>query len=215
MEKKLYIFSDISYEILKKKILNIVQVRNENIFHDWFNFDYKIDKSNEKFLTNLIVNNKYNIDFYSEFQLQLYFIIPLLHKIYFYGNNYREWFQEEISAVINNNKLKGVLDFMVASGTDEPEKPYFFIQEFKKSAPIPKHPRGQLLAQMACAIEKNKTINMRGAYNIGKYWNFVVLEKISPSKYQYHESESFDVLKINDLKKIFKILKAVKHKYCK
>ncbi len=215
MEKKSYIFSDISYEILKKKILNIVQVRNENIFHDWFNFDYKIDKSNEKFLTNLIVNNKYNIDFYSEFQLQLYFIIPLLHKIYFYGNNYREWFQEEISAVINNNKLKGVLDFMVASGTDEPEKPYFFIQEFKKSAPIPKHPRGQLLAQMACAIEKNKTINMRGAYNIGKYWNFVVLEKISPSKYQYHESESFDVLKINDLKKIFKILKAVKHKYCK
>ena len=215
MEKKLYIFSDISYEILKKKILNIVQVRNENIFHDWFNFDCKIDKSNEKFLTNLIVNNKYNIDFYSEFQLQLYFIIPLLHKIYFYGNNYREWFQEEISAVINNNKLKGVLDFMVASGTDEPEKPYFFIQEFKKSAPIPKHPRGQLLAQMACAIEKNKTINMRGAYNIGKYWNFVVLEKISPSKYQYHESESFDVLKINDLKKIFKILKAVKHKYCK
>ncbi len=143
-------------------------------------------------------------------------ILLILIKIFdFYGENYREWFQEKISASINNNKLKGILDFMVASGTDEPEKPYFFIQEFKKSAPIPKHPIGQLLAQMAVAIENNKTINMRGAYNIGRFWFFVVLEKIDASKYQYHESESFDVLKINDLKKIFKILKAVKHKYCK
>ncbi|OQX98367.1 MAG: hypothetical protein B6I24_05500 [Bacteroidetes bacterium 4572_128] len=53
MEKKLYIFSDISYEILKKKILNIVQVRNENIFHDWFNFDYFF-KIHPKILTFLI-----------------------------------------------------------------------------------------------------------------------------------------------------------------
>ncbi len=72
---------------------------------------------------------------------------------------------------------------------------------------------GQLLAQMAVAIENNKGKEMRGAYNIGRFWFFVVLEKIGESKYQYHESESFDALKINDLKKIFINLKAVKHKY--
>ena len=214
MEKNYIKFSDISYKILKE-IIEIKQVRSREIFNEWFNFKFEVNKYDEKFLIRLIKLNEYNIDFYNEYQLFAHFINPILKLVDFYGENYREWFQEKISASINNNKLKGILDFMVASGTDEPEKPYFFIQEFKKSAPIPKHPIGQLLAQMAVAIENNKTINMRGAYNIGRFWFFVVLEKIDASKYQYHESESFDVLKINDLKKIFKILKAVKHKYCK
>ncbi len=87
------------------------------------------------------------------------------------------------------------------------------MQEFKKQY-TNSDPLSQLIAQMACSIEINKGKKMRGAYNIGSLWFFVVLEKIANDKYQYHESESFDSLKINDLKKIFINLKAIKHKYC-
>ncbi len=213
MEKKTYIFSEISFKILNE-IADFKQVRNLEIFKEWFNFHYEISKSDEKFLKILINKNFFNIDFYSELQLSLHFINPILIRVNFLFENYREWFEAEMKGMINGHELRGYLDFMLASGELKPEKPFFFIQEFKKSAPIPKHPRGQLLAQMAVAIEKNKINKIRGAYNIGKYWNFVVLEKISEFKYQYHESESFDALKINDLKKIFIILKSVKHKYC-
>ncbi|OQY00260.1 MAG: hypothetical protein B6I24_00220 [Bacteroidetes bacterium 4572_128] len=214
MEKKSYTFSEISFKILNE-IADFDQVRNREIFKEWFNFNYKINEYDEKFLKKLIIKNEFNIKFYSELQLSLHFINPILNRIDFYGENYREWFEARMQGIINGYELNGDADFILASGKLKPEIPYFFIQEFKKSVPIPKHPMGQLFAQMAIAMENSKMINMRGAYNIGKYWNFVVLEKIGEYKYKYHESESFDALKINDLKQIFIILKSIKHKYCK
>ncbi|OQX98038.1 MAG: hypothetical protein B6I24_06700 [Bacteroidetes bacterium 4572_128] len=214
MEDKFYKFSEINMKILEE-ISDFEQVRNQDIFKEWFNFHYEIEKSDEEFLYKSIKVNRYNIDIYSELQLQLHFINPLLNRIHFYSDNFRSWFQQEISGIVNGHKISGILDFMVASGTLKPKKPYFFIQEFKKSAPIPKHPKGQLFSQMAVAIETNKINKMRGAYNIGRFWFFVVLEKIKDGKYRYHESEAFNALKINDLKQIYIILKALKHKYCK
>ncbi len=212
MEKKTYNFSEISFKILNE-IADFKQVRNREIFKEWFNFKYEINEYDIEFLKKLIALNEYNIFDYSEFQLQLHFISPLLNKIYFYNKHFREWYQPEFLGTINGIILKGKPDFMVASGELEIKKPFFFLQEFKKQA-MNSDPLRQLLAEMAVAIENNQGKKMRGVYNIGKYWNFVVLEKIGEFKYQYHESESFDALKINDLKKIFINLKAVKHKYC-
>ncbi len=209
-KKKNYIFSEIDYKLLKE-IIDIKQIRSQKIFNEWFNFDYVINKSEEEHLIKLIEANRYNLDSYIESQLISHFISPFLNKVYFYGKNYREWYQTEISAFIKEIKITGILDFMVASGTEEPEIPYFFITEFKKSAPIQKHPKGQLLAQMAVAIENNKLNKMNGAYNIGRFWFFVVLENFD-GKYKYHESKSFDCLDLEHLKQIFINLKFIKHK---
>ncbi len=213
MEKNYIKFSNISYKILKE-IIDIKQVRSREIFNEWFNFKFEINKYDEKFLIKLIKINEYNIDFYNEYQLFGHFINPILKLVDFYGENYREWLQPEISGILNGHKIGGILDFMIASGTEEPEVPFFFIQEFKKSFAVPKHPKGQLLAQMAVAIEINKIKKIRGAYNIGKLWNFVILEKINHKKYRFHESNSFNSCKIEELKQIFINLKAVKQ-YCK
>ncbi len=51
---------------------------------------------------------------------------------------------------------------------------------------------------------------MMSIYNIGKLWNFVILEKINDGKYKYHESESYNCLKITELKQIYINLQAVK-----
>ena len=68
---------------------------------------------------------------------------------------------------------------------------------------------------MAVALEINEKNIIRGAYNIGQHWNFIILKKTPDKKYKYYESKSFDSLDIEHLKKIYKYLQAVKHKYCK
>ncbi|OQX98496.1 MAG: hypothetical protein B6I24_05250 [Bacteroidetes bacterium 4572_128] len=210
MEKKKYNFSEITYKILKK-IINIKQVRNRKIFKNWSDFKFEINKYDEEFLLNLIKANEYNIDFYMENQLFGHFINPLLNRVYFYGENYREWFQAEIYGTINGNIFKGKADFLVASGDLEPINPFFFLREFKKQK-TDSEPLMQLIAEMVVAIEINKSKKMLGAYNIGRLWYFVILEKISNNKYQFHESESFNSCKIEELKQIYKNLHYIKHK---
>ncbi len=211
--QKSYKFSEINYKKLKE-IVNVKLVKNQKIFNEWFGFKYEINQYDENFLLKLIELNRYNIKDYDEYQLLAHFISRLLGLVYFCGENYREWYQPEISGTVNGKILYGKPDFMVASGIEEPEIPFFFIQEFKRQRTI-SDPLRQLLAQMATAMENNKTKHMKACYNIGRLWTFVILEKLQEDKYQYYESRSFDSLDIDHLKKIYKYLKAVKHKYCK
>ncbi len=124
-----------------------------------------------------------------------------------------DWYDGSLSGMVNGVEIKGFADFMVATGFDEAQKPYFFIQEFKPSVPD-RNPEVQLLAELLVAVEKNKTILMRGGYIIGQYWKFVILEKIGENQFEYFVSKSFDSLDLPDLKQIYVILQAVKHKYC-
>ncbi len=211
--QKAYKFSEITYQKLEE-IADFRLVKDRTIFGEWFDFKFEINKEEEEYLKKLIILNEYNVAYYDEYQLLAHFISPLISKIYFLGDNFREWYQPEISGTVNGKKLYGKPDFMVASGVYKPEIPYFFIQEFKRQKTI-SDPMRQLLAQMATAMEVSKTKEIKGCYNIGRAWYFIILEKISEGKYKYYESESFDSLKINDLKKIYIYLQAVKHKYCK
>ncbi len=210
---KIYYFSSISYKNLRK-ITGIVKKPEEKIFEEWFKYPYKIEHEEIEFLKKLIKDEKMYLQFYNEELLKARFIIPLLNKVDFRTDNFRDWYEYEIKSIVNGYILSGKPDFMVASGKIEPEQPYFFIQEFKRSITTSKHPLFQLIAEMSVATVINKTNKMCGAYNIGKWWTFVILKKLSEDKYQYYESESFDCLKIEDLKNIYKNLQAVKHKYC-
>ncbi len=112
MEKKSYIFSEISYKILNE-IADFKQVRSLEIFKEWFNFKYEINKFDEEFLKILINKNFFNLDFYSENQLSLHFISPFLNKIDLYNEYFRSWFASEMQGIINGHKLNGYLDFMM------------------------------------------------------------------------------------------------------
>jgi len=59
------------------------------------------------------------------------------------------------------------------------------------------------------AMENNKVNQMKGAYNIGRIWAFIIMDKYENGKYK------FQTCKIDELKQIYINLKAVKHKYCK
>ncbi|OQX97436.1 MAG: hypothetical protein B6I24_08820 [Bacteroidetes bacterium 4572_128] len=212
--EKIITFRNASIESLMK-IVNIKKLINYSKFNEWFSFNYKISKEEENFIKKHIELNELYLPFYNEQKLSIRFIGPILNKINFNFDNILDWYGSEISCKLNGFLLKGKPDFIVAGGISFPEKPYFFMQEYKKSITPKENPEYSLLAEMLCAIVLNKTNKIIASFVIGQYWKFVILEKLENGNYEYFVSYSFDSLKIKDLEQIYKNLQAVKFLYCK
>ncbi len=207
---KSYAFSKITAKQLKS-LVDINQKINENIFDDWFTFEMEFDDGLISFLSTLIAKNKSLIKSYNEEDLKVKFIIPLLNKVDFlsYENEFRDFYELTFKYETDRFIFNGTTDFVVSKGLFESQKPYFFIQEFKK-AQTDGYPEPQLLAELISAVELNNETSIRGAYIVGSIWNFVILEKLGKGKYQYFVSENYDSSKIGDLKGIYKNLVFVK-----
>jgi hypothetical protein len=195
-----------------KKLFDIEQNLDNNIFNDWLNNKIEIDNSIEVFFKELIEDNKSLIERYSEEDLKIHFIVPILNKVKFksYEKKIRDFYELRMTYKTSKFVLSGTIDFVVSEGLIESKKPYFFIQEFKRSEEYG-NPRPQLLAELISAVELNNWKFIKGAYIIGGNWNFAILEKLAIDKYQYFISQNFDSTKIDDLKLIYKNLLFVKN----
>ncbi len=212
-EKKLsYSFSTIRFADLQK-IVEIKPRVNDDKFKEWFEYPYLVSELESNYLADLIRKHRTLLPFYMEEDLKMKFLSPILNQVDFLTDHFHDWYDASISGMVNGVELKGFTDFMVATGIEQAQKPYFFIQEFKPSVPD-RNPEVQLLAEMLVAIEHNQAKIMRGGYIIGRNWVFVILEKIKENTFEYFVSESFDSLKLSELKQIYINLQAVKLKYC-
>jgi len=205
-----YSFSKITDKKLKE-LVDIKQKISDNIFDDWFAFEFEFSDTLLSFLKELIIKNKSLIKSYNKEDLKVKFITPLLNDIDFlsYENEFRDFYELPLSYKTDRFIFNGTTDFVVSKGLFESQKPYFFIQEFKKGQ-TDGYPEPQLLAELISAVELNSETSMRGAYVVGAIWNFVILEKLGEDKYQYFVSENYDSTKIEDLKGIYKNLIFVK-----
>ncbi|MDM8558172.1 hypothetical protein [Candidatus Parabeggiatoa sp. HSG14] len=142
---------------------------------------------------------------WNECELKGKFIFPLLLAVNFDEEQYKSFMERDISVDINNEKLSGTVDFLVATGKRYPKHPYFFIHEFKKEHESSGDPLGQLLIAMVVAQKLNNDNQpIYGCYVMDRFWFFVVLEDI-----EYSTSLAFDATK-NEIKEIFGILKNTK-----
>ena len=194
--KKLKTFFDIEVKL------------DQDIFKEWFNFEYKISGDSIRILDELINTHRSKLAFYQEEKLKAKFIIPILNLVYFYTDKLDDWYEMEMSYEFDHVILKGVTDFLVAKGTDIPETPFFFLQEFKYTYPD-KDPKYQLLAEMIAALEQNPADSMKGCFVVGAQWFFTLLQK-KDSKYYYYISQPFEALIHEKLYQIFINLQAVK-----
>ncbi len=210
-EVKTYYFSQIG-EIQLEELVDIKQIYKRTIFKEWFDFEYEIGIETEDFLQKLLDKNEDLIFDYYEEDLKANFIIPLINRVDFFmrEDEIRNFFEAPLTYKTDKFIFSGETDFMVSSGIKRAKKPYFFIQEFKKSKKT-SDPEPQLLAEMISAVELNKTTTIRGAFIIGESWRFVILEKLGVDKYQYFVSKSFDITDIEKLKKVYKNLQFVKN----
>lgn len=195
-----------------KQLFHLEQNLDEHRFDDWFQKSVDIDQTIPGFLADLLADNKALIERYSEEDLKVNFIAPLLNKVRFksFEKKIREFYELPMTYATSTFILNGTVDFAVSEGLVESRKPYFFIQEFKRSEEYG-NPRPQLLAELISAVELNTWTEIKGAYIAGGNWHFVILEKVASDTYQYFISSNFDSTKLDDLHAIYKHLVAVKH----
>lgn len=194
--KKLKVFFDIDLRL------------EEMVFEKWFSFSYSISTEEKKTLDQLIQTHRLKLPLYQEEKLKAKFISPVLNLVQFYSGELDDWYETEMSHEFDHVILKGITGFLVAKGTDIPEIPYFYLQEFKYSLPD-KDPKYQLLAEMIAAIGQNNSSEIKGCYVIGQLWYFTLLKKVDHT-YHYYISPSFDALVPEKLQHIFSNLQAVK-----
>ena len=203
-------FSKISMSILED-LLDIEKSINRDKFSEWFSYVYRTSNDDMDFFDRLIVENIDLISDYNEEDLKVNMIIPLLNRVKFksFENNFRGFYELAMEYKTEKFIFNGTTDFLVSKGLIKSQKPYFFIQEFKKGRNN-SDPEPQLLAELISAVELNKETNIKGAYIVGAIWNFVILDKIGKDKYRFVVSQNFDSTKIGDLSDIYKNLMFVK-----
>ncbi len=204
--KKQLSFSSIKLKDLRS-IVPIQPLVDDKVFKKWFDYDYTFAEEEVIFLENLISNNELRLNYYSEEDLKAKFIIPLLNKVNFTFGDVTDWYEKPMNREINGIQISGVTDYLVAKGLDEPELPYFFIQEFKPSKGG--FPEYQLLAELLVVLNLNQEKQMLGAHIIGRLWTFMLVVKDGEG-FNFMQSAGFNAMNIADLKKLFITLKAVK-----
>ncbi|KOR27949.1 hypothetical protein TI05_17930, partial [Achromatium sp. WMS3] len=143
-----YYFSKIrDYEL--RQLVNIKQKFSTDIFDNWFDNKQIIKDNDIQFLTELL-NKEFNfIRIYQEEDLKVKFIAPILNRIDFRDINkeIRDFYEQKLTYQTEKFILTGITDFLISRGLEYSEKPYFFIQEFKKGKENV-HPEPQLLAEL-------------------------------------------------------------------
>ena len=205
-----YSYSKILYSDLIK-LVTIKKSLDDEILYPWIKNKINLNKDIEFFLEDLISENSKFIQTYNEEDLKVNFIIPLLNKVKFKSieNEFRSFYEHKLTYKTEEFIFNGTTDFLVSKGLFYSEKPYFFIQEFKKSKEN-SDPEPQLLAELISAIELNNWKTIKGAYIIGENWNFVVLNRLDKHKYKYFVSRTYNCTNFEDLKGIYQNLLFVK-----
>jgi hypothetical protein len=208
--RAIYTFGTITFQDLEQ-LVTINRNLAMEVFRDWFEAEIPISYDDQVYLNNLISDNYFLIESYNEAELTVKFIAPILNRVKFTDVDYeiRDFYETKITYQTDRFILTGTTDFLVSKGLEYAKKPYFFLQEFKKSMRND-DPRPQLLAELISAVELNGFKNIKGAFVIGENWNFVILDKQEPNKYQYFVSHTLNATHTNELQQIYKNLLLVK-----
>lgn len=154
---------------------------------------------------------QFNYRDWYETELDSHFIGPIFALVNFSTPFFNHFEERELSAVVDDIRLYGRPDGLIASGRRDPEAPYFAFQEYKRNidpngerdvAP----PEGQCLAAMLVgqALGDDPTQPLYGCFVVGDRWQFMTLEGR-----HYAISPGF-LATSDDLFAIFRILKALK-----
>jgi hypothetical protein len=201
-------FSTITLNALRQ-VVPLKQIVDDSRFDTWFGYQPALNQSEKDLLQGLLNKHRPYFPSYSEEELKAKFIIPILNKVDFMVGDVKDWYERPLKAVLNDYEIGGYTDYMVAKGEDQPELPYFFLQEFKPSvANIP--PENQLLAELIVAAHLNNETEMKGGTVQGQYWKFMIAER-KETQWLYYTSQVFDAANFNDLCRIYNCLRFIKH----
>jgi hypothetical protein len=147
-------------------------------------------------------------DFWNEEELKMKFLSHVFEIVSLeVPNKVKTFYERPLSDIIDGYKLSVVCDMLIASpmGIGKPKKPFFFLQEFKKSKNAT-DAEGQVLTAMLIAQHQNNNGKpIFGCWLQGKMWNFCTLHEK-----KFCISRSYDASEQDDLHLIILILKQLK-----
>jgi hypothetical protein len=172
----------------------------------WLSAQHLPDDGEKSLILRLQNDLRGYVDLWNEDELKFKFIAPFISLVGYNTKKFQAFTQRSLSATVNNIKLTGRVDFLVATGKSKPIQPFFFLHEYKKTRGRENDPLAQLLVEMLAAQELNHhAFPLYGCYIIGRNWYFVVLQA-----QQYAESRQFSALDGDDIWTLFSILREAK-----
>ncbi len=184
----------------------ITQKKELTILDSWLGHQEEIFLEKSQEIKRLQSRLAEGVNFWNEEELKALFIFPLLDLIDYQNvPQYRGYMERKIQAEIAGIRVGGKVDFLIASGKQKPQQPYFCVHEYKREIGGSSDPLGQLLITMYTAQALNQdTSPVYGAYILGRNWFFVVLIEQA-----YAVSLAYDATK-DDIFDIFRALQKVK-----
>ncbi|TAD98795.1 MAG: hypothetical protein EAZ97_10275 [Bacteroidetes bacterium] len=196
-----------------ERTFEIIQEDDSELMQNWLNFQTSFSEKKLERVKELSERHKKMANYWSEEDIKVFFIVPIIDLVEFYvPNRYRTFMEASLKVELMDKDqkmqtLKGRVEMVVATGKQRPQTPFFFLNEYKPHVKSQSDPQGQLLIAMLAAQSKNTKLNIPiyGLYTIGQNWFFVVLEQK-----KYVLSRQFDATKAEDLSQILNMLQFVK-----
>ncbi|TAD99601.1 MAG: hypothetical protein EAZ97_08330 [Bacteroidetes bacterium] len=196
---------------LRKKF-GLKRVINHPLLTEWINSSCEITDFETLNLKYWREKMLLYLDYWNEEEVKLKFIGNIISLVGYDSENISAFAERELKGIVGGEEISGFPDFMVASGKQEVEAPFFFLHEYKKeldnNSP---DPAGQCLAAMLLAYELNLQIPklcekpIYGAYVIGRNCFFVILKNR-----EFCISDAYVSTHLDNLMDIFRILKVSK-----
>ena len=180
---------------------SIIEIPPTPLLNEWLSANHKPTAQQAEFLESKRVLLTQFYRTWNEDELKFRFIAQVVELASLIGKAYNTFTQRPLSAVVNGIVLQGRPELMVASGWEDPKKPYFFIHEYKPSKRADE-PLGQVLSAMVAAQALNADeLPLFGCFVLGAIWQFLILENNN-----YTLSPIYDATRTEDLHFIYSAL---------
>jgi hypothetical protein len=196
-----------------ERTFGVRELLTSESMQDWQKFQTNEWQQNKERIEKLRTKLAQFATYWSEEDVKVFFIMPIIEIIEFFGQDkYRTFMEAKLQADLTDAKgnpctISGRVEMVVATGKQRPQIPFFFLNEYKPKVKSQSDPQGQLLIAMLAAQAKNNGLNLPiyGLYTIGQNWYFVLLEGN-----QYTISKQFNASEPAELAQILNMLQFVK-----
>ena len=188
-----------------EETFGIKRTKKLDALTNWISQKNEISKEIEKQLIDLRTQLQDNAEIWNEDELKFYFLGRFVSLINFDTDRFKSFLHRKVSAQFGDETLSGNVDFVVATGKQEPRNPFFFLHEYKQERKRENDPLGQvLIAMIAAQMRNNNNKPVLGCYVVGRLWFFLVLENK-----EYSVSLAYDATQ-EDIFQIYSILQQAK-----
>ncbi len=205
-------FSDCTLSIMEETF-KLFPTKQSKVLTDWIGTSIELSSFQQETVEHLCNLLQDNVEHWNEYDLSLHFVGPMFSAVNFtQPMRFNLFAQRNLEAEVQQIKLMGRVDEVIASGYRVPKLPFFAFNEYKKETDPDGDPAGQVLAAMLVGQQQNLAAGndfpLYGCYIIGRNWFFVVLEGR-----KYTKSDAFRSTNFHEALQILRILFQLKQ-YC-